>query len=842
MRFPVKQITSKVHFMRNGFFILVSFLVSLSISCSPSIDLDQEIDSVDSKLQQLPKVQPNMLCPTVGFGSAIFPKPDHTSWLDIVLPEPKEIDTIVLIPALLKNTDGELETLGFPHRFTIEAWRNQQPGTQSVKLASNSWIYQAVGTYTPGEAPDGLIYELTLNQSRHDAGEAPVSVSLHYSTDFEPTDGLDVLNASGVVQVGETQIHQPWTEWAHTTVKHTPHTVSSKFDLHTIPQGATLYLRIANNSARGNATIDEVKINAPFNLINNDFETLEIGNQGVFHNIVDWYDTLEEWTTVQQSEFMSGPNYTSGDIVVDYSHTDYPNPGASPAVFPLPPGTIAQKVRIRSVEMQEEASWRKEQGHNFSINEVLLFKGMENVALNSQTASSDHENFPLMFHSNYSVDGYSYFPSVDPREVSNPQSELIYNETDTRKVLFDLGQTYTLDEARFYPVDRSPQFSHIYAMGIGFPRIINIQIGNEQDAKKAHTTIQIETPQQIGANALMHKLSNISGRYVWIEMEEGQRDPRTGDRALGFSEIELLQKGTNIVRGVQPLQPSGLKPLEQSHLTDGRTSSGIIMPQKEWLLKLNERAELEQIRIDLAQQKEQNALRQGQLLKLLQASILIILIAIIVITLIARSRHRQHLRQLRETIGSNLHDEVGANLSSIALSSEILSHSDRLEASKASRMIADIHRIASQTATEIRLLSRFLERQDVESNLIGQLRRIQNQMLPNLRTKSEYGAPDVFNALTPIEKWELVLFFKESLHNIVKHSNATAVEIRTHSSNRRLHLEISDNGHGLKDGSPAPSHLVKRAKKLKAELSIDSAIANGTNIKLSIPQKRRLKK
>ena len=158
------------------------------------------------------------------------------------------------------------------------------------------------------------------------------------------------------------------------------------------------------------------------------------------------------------------------------------------------------------------------------------------------------------------------------------------------------------------------------------------------------------------------------------------------------------------------------------------------------------------------------------------------------------------------------------------------------------RPVGRITRVAQETATEIRLLSRFLEKQGVKSNLIGQLRRIEQQMLPGLHSHSDFDAPDPFNALTPTEKWELVLFFKEALNNIVKHAHATHVEICTRADAKQLYLEISDNGQGMPEDQTPPVHLAKRANKLHAQLEISSAKNEGTTLQLCIPKKRRNKK
>ncbi len=824
--------------------IIVSLCCALLAACNPGTDLDQELAAVDAQLESLPAIQPNMLCPTVGFGSGIVQESDHTTWLDIILPETRKIDTIVLIPALLKNKAGELETLGFPLRFTIETWRDETPGTQHAYINPGGWIYQAVDSYDPAKHPNELVCKLDLNQSIGDGSRAsvPVSVSLYYANEFEPADGLDIHTATEVTQVGQTHIHKSWAEWSIETGKPSPVSINSRFNLSTVPAGATLFLRIANDRLPGYGAIDNVSLNSPFALTNGDFETPQIKPTTRQPKVAGWYHENRDWAAMHQGAYWAGEAYSTGQTVIDHSQTDFPNPGAAPVVFTLPPGTMAKEVRIKATRLQPEMSWRENhKGHNFALNEVLLFDGLKNVALNSRTASADHANYPLMFYPTYAVDGYSYFPPIDPKEVSSPDNEFIDEVKGASQLLFDLGRVCTLDEIRLYPVDRSPQFSHIYAMGVGFPRNITLRIGNQPDLAAAQIVLQINTTHQIGAAPLMRKLKQASGRYVWLEMSEGQQDPRTGREALGLSEIELLQNETNVLAGVQPLLPAE-EPNKLQHLTNGLTSSGIIMPYKEWLLKLHRRAMLERKKDDLLLQQQGWAEKQRRLMQYLQGALLTALIAALLITLLIRNHHRRNLRKLREQIGASLHDEVGANLSSIALSSEMLTHTDQIASPQGRQLNEDITRVAQETATEIRLLSRFLEKQGVESNLIGQFRRVERQMLPGIQTRSDFGSPEVFNALTPTEKWELVLFLKEALHNIVKHADATRVSIRTHAEAKQLHLEISDNGRGLQDDNPPPVHLAKRAKKLNAHLTFDTPETGGTTIQLTIPRKRRHKR
>ena len=676
-----------------------------------------------------------------------------------------------------------------------------------------------------------MTYELALIQTLGGRGSAPVAVSLYYAKDFRPLNGVDVHDTPGVTQVGFPHIHPSWADWSTRTGKHVANKLTGRFDLSSVPAGATLLFRIVNETEYQVASVDDIKLNPPFALVNADFETPALQQMNVSSKVKGWRHNPR---VAQPGRYWAGAGYQHGRVLVDYSQVDYPNPGIAPVAFRLPPDTLAKKIRIRAVRLQPEMSWRwGHMGRNFALNEVLLFDKMENVALNSRMASADQNNFPLMFSSSYAVDGYSYYPPIDPKEVSSPEIRAIDDDASELQFLFDLGRSCTLHEARFYPVDRSPQFSHRFAMGVGFPRNMTLRIGNHPDPGKARQFLQIGTAHQVGSDPVVRRLNQDAGRYVWLELREGQPDPRTGRSALGLSEVELLENGTNVLAGVQPMTSDGTI-ANRPHLTDGRTSRGIIVPQKEWILSLHKRARLETEKSDLLLRQQRWTDRQHHLMRILKATLLAVILVTLLIALLIQVRHRRNLRRLRENIGANLHDAVGANLSGIALASEMLKRSENLHSPRERKLIDDITRIAQETATEIRLFSRFLEKHGSKSNLIGQLRRIEQQMLHGLRTESSFHGAEQLNALSPTQKWELVLFFKEALHNIIKHANATRVEIRTRAEGKKLYLEITDNGQGLPEGTLPPVHLKKRAEKLHGDLNICSANDAGTSLQLVI--------
>ena len=98
---------------------------------------------------------------------------------------------------------------------------------------------------------------------------------------------------------------------------------------------------------------------------------------------------------------------------------------------------------------------------------------------------------------------------------------------------------------------------------------------------------------------------------------------------------------------------------------------------------------------------------------------------------------------------------------------------------------------------------------------------------------------------------EVFLIFKESINNIVKHSEATEVEIEFKINAQDLFLTIKDNGRGFElenfaenssanlfadyVGGNGLLSMKRRAAELGGEFEIQSEKGNGTIINLRLP-------
>ena len=192
------------------------------------------------------------------------------------------------------------------------------------------------------------------------------------------------------------------------------------------------------------------------------------------------------------------------------------------------------------------------------------------------------------------------------------------------------------------------------------------------------------------------------------------------------------------------------------------------------------------------------------------------------------------LAQLRLRLGRDLHDEVGSNLGSIALVAQIM---DDEAGPAGSPDASEIRRIAKATVESLRDIVWFLDpAYDRMSDLVARMKETANTMLR--------GVPFEFHEQGAIGASELPLtfrrnalpFYKEALNNIVKHSQATRVEITVAGSAPRFRLDIRDNGVGFDEQQVRQGNGIKNLRRRAAEMGgkfeVRSQPGQGTTVTL----------
>lgn len=242
--------------------------------------------------------------------------------------------------------------------------------------------------------------------------------------------------------------------------------------------------------------------------------------------------------------------------------------------------------------------------------------------------------------------------------------------------------------------------------------------------------------------------------------------------------------------------------------------------------ELNKRKLKEEERIRM--QKEEAELREARL-KAESAELR---------TIALESEKEIEKQQMRNRIAADLHDEIGSNLSSISL----LSTLTKKKINKDGEVLKNLNEIilAAKTSSESmrEIIWLINPMSDQLQNLISKMKETANVMLGNITYEITTEVSDSDEKINPEIKRNIYLIYKETLNNIMKHSNANNAKILIKKVDHDFLLSVSDNGTGydeknIKAGNGL-RNLNTRAEQINAELSINSVLTKGTEVTLKI--------
>lgn len=197
--------------------------------------------------------------------------------------------------------------------------------------------------------------------------------------------------------------------------------------------------------------------------------------------------------------------------------------------------------------------------------------------------------------------------------------------------------------------------------------------------------------------------------------------------------------------------------------------------------------------------------------------------------------------QTMQTIGADLHDNIGQLLS---LTSLTLSSVELDNVSKAQEKIDTARDLTLRSIKEMRLLGKLLQgEQLIGLGLVEAIRHEINWVEKSGQYEVNYNVMGEQPAQNNADK-DLILFriTQEILNNIIKHSQAKEINIKLGYSESVIGLHIIDNGTGFNpneltnDQKGMGLHNIrKRAEIFGGEVSIKSRPDEGTCIDIIIP-------
>lgn len=209
-----------------------------------------------------------------------------------------------------------------------------------------------------------------------------------------------------------------------------------------------------------------------------------------------------------------------------------------------------------------------------------------------------------------------------------------------------------------------------------------------------------------------------------------------------------------------------------------------------------------------------------------------------------RMRQQEALERERARIARDLHDQLGANLTQVALLGELV------EADK--EQPAEVEAHAQQISQTARETTRALDEivwaanpaNDTLEGLVNYACKYAQEYLALAGVRHRWEAPAQLpaRALAPEVRHNVFLAFKEAINNVVKHARATEVHVRVRIASDRFTLEVEDNGCGLPPTAVESSgtrnglrNMRKRMEDVGGEFRLESVPTGGTRVGLTAP-------
>ena len=212
----------------------------------------------------------------------------------------------------------------------------------------------------------------------------------------------------------------------------------------------------------------------------------------------------------------------------------------------------------------------------------------------------------------------------------------------------------------------------------------------------------------------------------------------------------------------------------------------------------------------------------------------VLLIAVVYAVYRYRMRKLLELERLRFGIASDLHDDVGSNLSAIAMASRSVQRSPELSGRTRAK-IAEIYDTAVLTSERMKDIVWFIRPEnDTLDDLFLRMRDVASTMLDEMEVG--FSAPRVGDSFVcPIHfKRSVFLAFKEIVTNIAKHAAATRATIDIGLREREINMTVADNGRGFdvagRHRGTGMASLQRRARDIGGTCTVTSVPGGGTTV------------
>jgi signal transduction histidine kinase len=207
------------------------------------------------------------------------------------------------------------------------------------------------------------------------------------------------------------------------------------------------------------------------------------------------------------------------------------------------------------------------------------------------------------------------------------------------------------------------------------------------------------------------------------------------------------------------------------------------------------------------------------------------------------SRQRLKIAALKNSISQDLHDDVGASLSSLHIYSSLAEKMVEENPAKAKELLRQITINTLGVMDNMGDIVWAMKPQVAgdEQSLEAKIKNYGTSLLTEQEIPCTYQiSPDADGMIKSMEaRKNILLIIKEALNNIAKYSKATAVSVAIAAEDAHIRVKVTDNGVGFDTAAAKKGNGLKniqaRCTALKGLCSITSSPGNGCTVECKLP-------
>jgi signal transduction histidine kinase len=297
-----------------------------------------------------------------------------------------------------------------------------------------------------------------------------------------------------------------------------------------------------------------------------------------------------------------------------------------------------------------------------------------------------------------------------------------------------------------------------------------------------------------------------------------------------YSVIKILKKYRNYPAAIDAIELSTLisyKTLRNAAIqTNGVENAALKKETKILAAELNE-----------AKQK-----RKANNLVLFSVILVFALAFVVLLWYLHHQKQKLRVTNIKSKISQDLHDDIGASLSSLQIYGTIAEQTFTDNPARAMEMIK---KISEQSKTVMENMNDIVwsmkPNAAATTTLEAKIKNYGVELLSDKNISFNYSInPEVESQMqNMLARKNILLIIKEAMNNMAKYSKATQANLQINIENGNCIIRISDNGAGFDTQHPSEGNGLKnmqyRAQELKGTLAIQSSPGKGTVIRGLIP-------